>query len=82
MDRLRRDARIRHLDLPQAQIAKLRKLLGALVDPPHVNDDLFRYLLDIEISSAENRKREELRENAFQLMIEQLKRMPQALEAR
>ena len=75
LDRLRRDARIRHLDLPQAQIAKLRKLLGALVDPPHVNDDLFRYLLDIEISSAENRKREELRENAFQLMIEQLKRM-------
>ena len=75
LDRLRRDARIRHLDLPQTQIAKLRKLLGARADPPDVDDDLCRYLLDIEVSSAENRKRDDLRENAFQLMIEQLKRM-------
>ena len=34
------------------------------------------YLLDIGQSAAgENRKRDDLRENAFQLMIEQLKRM-------
>jgi class 3 adenylate cyclase/tetratricopeptide (TPR) repeat protein len=75
LDRLRRDARIRHVDLPEKQIAKLRKLLRDRVDDPAVDDDLCRYLLDIELSSTENRKRDDLRENAFQLMIEQLKRM-------
>ena len=53
LDRLRRDARIRHLDLPETQIAKLRKLLGDRVDTPAVDDDLCRYLLDIEVSSPE-----------------------------
>ena len=57
------------------QIAKLRKLLRDRVDTPAVDDDLCRYLLDIEVSSAENRRRDDLRENAFQLMIKQLKRM-------
>ena len=75
LDRLRRDARIRHLDRPEMQIAKLRKLLRDRVDTPAVDDDLCRYLLDIEVSSAENRRREDLRENAFQLMIKRLKRM-------
>ena len=74
LERLRRDARIRHLDRPEMQIAKLRKLLRDRVDTP-VDDDLCRYLLDIEVSSTENRRRDDLRENAFQLLIEQLKRM-------
>ena len=75
LDRLRRDARIRHLDRPEMQIAKLRKFLRDRVDTPAVDDDMCRYLLDIEVSSAENRRRDDLRENAFQLMIKQLKRM-------
>ena len=75
LDRLRRDARIRHFDPPETQLSKLRKLLGDRVDTPDVDDDLRRYLLHIEDSSAENRKRDDLREKTFQVMIEQLKRM-------
>ena len=77
LDRLRRDARIRHLDPPETQIAKLRKLLGDGLDIPAADDELCAYLLDIQVSRAAggNRKRDDLRENALQLMIEQLKRM-------
>ncbi len=77
LDRLRRDARIRHLDPPETQIAKLRKLLGDGLDIPAADDELCAYLLDIEVSRAVggNRKRDDLREKALQLMIELLKRM-------
>ena len=77
LDRLRRDAGIRHLDPPKTQIAKLRKLLDDRVVASAADDELCGYLLDIRVNRSDegNRKREDLRENAFQLMIEQLKRI-------
>jgi tetratricopeptide (TPR) repeat protein len=77
LDRLRRDAGIRHLDPPETQIAKLHKLLGDGTDAPAANDELCEYMLDIQISRAArgNRKSDDLRENTLRLMIEQLKRV-------
>ena len=76
LDRLRRDAGIRHRDPASKQIAKLRKLLGNRWILP-ANDELCEYMLDIQVSRAAegNRKRDDLRENALQLMLEQLKRV-------
>jgi class 3 adenylate cyclase/tetratricopeptide (TPR) repeat protein len=77
LDRLRRDAGIRHHDPPETQIAKLRKLLGNSAGTPAANDELCEYMLDIQVSRAAggNRKRDDLRENTLQLMLEQLKRV-------
>jgi len=77
LDRLRRDARIRHHDQPATQIAKLRKLLGNSADTPTASDELCEYILDIQVSRAAggNRKRDDLREATLQLMLQQLKRV-------
>ena len=77
LERLRRDAGIRHHDPPERQIAKLRKLLGNSSGIPAANDELCEYMLDIQVSRAagDNRKRDDLRENTLQLMLEQLKRV-------
>jgi predicted ATPase len=77
LDRLRRDAGIRHRDAPEKQIAKLRKLLGNLPGTPAANDELCEYMLDIQVSrpAAGSRKPDDLRETTLQLMLEQLKRM-------
>ncbi|MGH7485846.1 MAG: AAA family ATPase, partial [bacterium] len=77
LERLRRDAGIRHHDPPETQIAKLRKLLGNSADTPAANDELYEYMLDIQVSRAAggNRKRDDLRENMLQLMLKQLKRV-------
>ena len=77
LERLRRDASIRHHDPPERQIAKLRKLLGNSSGTPAANDELCEYMLDIQVSRAagDNRKRDDLRENTLQLMLEQLKRV-------
>ena len=77
LDRLRRDARICPGDKPEAQIAKLRKLLGNAVGMPAADDELCAYMLNIQDTqaAADNRKRDELRENTLQLMVEQLKRV-------
>ena len=67
LDRLRRDASIRHRDAPEKQIAKLRKLLGNLPGTPAANDELCEYMLDIQVSrpAAGSRKRDDLREIRF-----------------
>ena len=77
LERLRRDAGIRHHDPPERQIAKLRKLLGNSSGTPAANDELCEYMLDIPVSRAagDNRKRDDLREKTLQLMLEQLKRV-------
>jgi predicted ATPase/class 3 adenylate cyclase len=77
LDRLRRDARICPGDKPDVQIAKLRKLLGNAVGMPADDDELCAYMLNIQDTqaAADNRKRDELRENTLQLMVEQLKRV-------
>ena len=77
LERLRRDAGIRHHDPPERQIAKLRKLLGNSSGIPAANDELCEYMLDIPVSRAagDNRKRDDLREKTLQLMLEQLKRV-------
>ena len=77
LDRFRRDARIRHHDPPKMQIAKLRKLLGNSAGIPAAINELCEYILDIQISRAavDDSKRDDLRKNTLQLMIEQLKRV-------
>ncbi len=62
LDRLRRDAGIRHLDPPETQIAKLRKLLGDGADAPAANNELCEYMLDIQVSrtAGGNRKSDDL----------------------
>jgi len=77
LDRLRHDAGIRHHDPPEKQIAKLRKLLGNSAGTSAANDELCEYILDIQVRRAAggNRKRDDLRENTLQLMLEQLKRV-------
>jgi hypothetical protein len=83
LDRLRRDARIRHHDPPKMQIAKLRKLLGNSAGIPAAINELCEYILDIQISRAavDDSKRDDLRKNTLQLMLEQLKRWPRVVLA-
>ena len=75
LDRLRRDARIRLNDQPETQIAKLRTLLGNSSRTPAANDELCGYMFDIQVSrdAGGDRKRDDLRANTLQLMLEQLK---------
>jgi predicted ATPase/class 3 adenylate cyclase len=75
LDRLRRDARIHLHDPPERQIAKLHELLGNSSGTPAVDEELCEYMLNIQVRpvAGDNRKRDDLRENTLQLMLEQLK---------
>ena len=74
LDGLRRDAGIKYDDKPENQIAKLRTFLG---NSAAARDELCEYMLEIRSGRAGegDRKQDDLKETALQLMCERLTRV-------